>query len=658
MSELFNKLHISKEKGVDINKGMIGLFFEDINYGADGGLYAEMLENRNFEFVMARGDKDDYTTTYDGGYGWSAYPVDESGAMLELLTEEPLSQVNPHYLKFTGKDNQLGFTNKAYDGIYFEKGKSYQLTFYAKANDYKGSILVEVRKENEVFGTVQINESITGQWKKYTAIITATNTIRFGEFVISLSEPGTVCFDFISLMPGDAICNLFRSDLVKLIQDIKPGFVRFPGGCIVEGNTLENRYKWKESVGSEEDRKANWNRWAVHGNRKENDFLSEYAHYNQTLGMGYYEYFILCEYLKAKAIPVLSVGLACQYQSTEKVSIDSNEFNEYIQDALDLIEFANGDESTTWGSVRVKMGHKEPFNLEYIGVGNEQWETAEADYFKRYECFEKALHEKYPEIKIISSAGPNVKSDTYNAAWEWILEKQKENPKFTAAIDEHYYVRPNWCYENINFYDNYARDVKVFAGEYAAHIEHNFTRPLTEVNNMEAALAEAAFMTGLERNADVVHLAAYAPLFARVGYTQWAPDLIWFDDCSSYGTPSYYVQMMYGNNMGDYTLKSNLDGTGVYSTVSYDEINNEIIVKLVNSNESNSSVNIVIDDNYKVEQVGKVIKLASDNLANFNNIEKPNLITSKEQVIENIANDFDFDLSGYSFYVLRIKVLN
>lgn len=664
MGDLNNKLYVSNEKGVEIQEGMIGLFFEDINYGADGGLYVEMIENRNFEFVQAKGDVDHYETVYDGGYGWKAYPADGKGATLEYFSSEPMSEVNPHYLQFTGKEEQLGFTNKAYDGIYLEKGKNYQLSFYAKAKHYKGNIVVEIKKGKEIFGLVQIEEPITDQWKKYTGVITATSTVRHGEFVFRLTEPGVICCDFISFMPQDAVCNLFRPDLVQLIQEIQPGFLRFPGGCIVEGNTLENRYKWKESVGPIEDRKVNWNRWAVHGNNTENQFLSEYSHYNQTLGLGFYEYFLLCEYLGAKAIPILNVGLACQYQSTEKVAIESEEFQTYIQDALDLIEFANADETTTWGKVRKDMGHSAPFQLEYIGVGNEQWETADVDYFKRYEHFEKVIHEHYPEMKIISSAGPNVKSETYEAAWKWVLERQKENNKFTAAIDEHYYVPPQWCYENVNFYDKYPRDVTVFAGEYAAHIGNGFNRP--ELNNMESALAEAAFMTGLERNADVVQLAAYAPLFARCGYTQWSPDLIWFDDCTSYGTPNYYVQKMYGNHMGNYTLQSDLDEEmgGIYATVSYYEDNSRktqeqkknIIVKLVNVNDNNVKMDFVIDSFYSVQSKGLLTTLVAQNMDDYNSIDKPDNIKPIEKEIKNISNQFTIEIEAKSFSVLRLEL--
>ncbi|HEX3075471.1 MAG TPA: alpha-L-arabinofuranosidase C-terminal domain-containing protein, partial [Lachnospiraceae bacterium] len=501
-----------------------------------------------------------------------------------------------------------------YDGITLEKGKRYRVSFYAKSDSYKGMIRIAVMKDNTCYAAFTVQDSIVNEWNQYECLIEATETVRNADFIVTMTEPGSVDFDFISMMPCDAVLGIFRQDLVKWLKDFNPGFLRFPGGCIVEGNEITNRYQWKKTIGLPKDRKVNWNRWAVHDNWKVESQVGPYSHYNQTLGIGYYEYFLLCEYLGAKPVPVQNVGLACQYQSSQKVALDSEEFQEYIDDVLDLIEFANGDKSSQWGSVRAKMGHEEPFGLEYIGIGNEQWETNEVDYFKRYEEFEKAIHKKYPDIKLLSSAGPNVKSETYDAAWEWVLKRQKENPNFTAGIDEHYYVSPQWFYENTDFYDSYDRSVKVFAGEYAAHVGNGMNRP--DVCTMEAALAEAAYMTGLERNADVVYLAAYAPLLARVGYTQWSPDLIWFDDKDSYATPSYYVQKMYSRHMGDYTLQSKLtdDTEGLYQTVSFNERGNEIIIKLVNANPDSKEINILINDEYKVKENGAMCVLKADNL--------------------------------------------
>ena len=419
-------------------------------------------------------------------------------------------------------------------------------------------------------------------WKKYEVTFFAPKTIEKAKIAFIFSSGGEADFDFISLFPDDAVCGLFRKDLAELLKELKPAFVRFPGGCVVEGNDLPNRYQWKHTIGEPARRKANWNRWAVHNNNEENGDVSVFKNYNQTLGLGYYEYFVLCEYLGAKPLPVANVGLACQYQSHQLYKRTDPEYPQFIQDVLDLIEFANGDEDTLWGGKRAQMGHPKPFGLEYIGIGNEQWQTEEVDFFERYADFEKTIHAVYPEIKLIGSAGPSVHTDTYEAAWAEYRAKGKENPNYTYAVDEHYYMPPEWFIANTHFYDAYDRGVKVFAGEYAAH--ENDIQDATRRNNLKCAVAEAAFLTGVERNADVVVLTSYAPLFARIGYTQWSPDLIWFDDKNCYGTPSYYVQKIFATCTGENVVASSLNGgeaAGIYHVVSEDEANTYI--KLVNT---------------------------------------------------------------------------
>lgn len=648
MEKLHDLLTITGKKGVDINKGMIGLFFEDINYGADGGIYGEMLENPNFEFLDSRGDKDAYFQIYDGLYGWKA----QEEALLSIGQDRPLSAVNPHYLSFTAVKENQGFSNKAFEGINLVKGEDYRLSFYARSKSYKGNIKAQVKLEGIEYTSAATENGVTVEWSEYTLYLKAAENVRHGEFILSLTEAGYVEFDFISLMPENAVLGVFRKDLAEILKDIKPGFLRFPGGCIVEGNELANRYQWKESVGPRIHRRNNWNRWAVHDNKQENNFTGPYSHYNQTMGIGFYEYFQLCEYLEAKAIPILNVGLACQYQSTQKVASDSEEFQEYIQDALDLIEFANGSKDSVWGALRCSMGHQEPFRLEYIGIGNEQWETTEVDYFHRYECFEKEIHKYYPDMKLISSAGPNVKTDTYEAAWKWLRSKGGDR-SFTAAVDEHYYMPPKWFYENVNFYDNYPRNIAVFAGEYAAHVGNGMNRP--EVNTMEAALAEAAFMTGLERNADVVKLAAYAPLFGRINFTQWSPDLIWFDDKTVYGTPSYYVQKLYGNNMGSYTIECIQEGSfeDLYTSVSYQKETGEYIIKLINAKNEARKVTLALPEDCKAEHQVTAILLSAEELSDRNTIEEPDKVSPVEAVLTIIDGKIEIEVNSFTFMVIR-----
>ena len=584
------QIKITDKFGASIQKGMIGLFFEDINYGLDGGLHAEMIENRSFEFMESKGDKGSFRESFDGLYGWTVYPKSVSGARLQIQTVSPQNDINPHYLEFTAADTQKAFTNKAYDGISMKQETHYQVSFYARAEDYTGGIEVSVEKDNKVMAKASITSVVGSEWTRYTAQLSCSEAVSYGAFVIRLDRPGTVCFDFVSMIPSDAVLGLFRRDLVELLEEMKPGFLRFPGGCIVEGYSLDNRYQWKKSIGAAEARKSNSSRWAMHGNNEENQYTSQYSHYNQSLGIGYYEYFLLCEYLEARPIPVVNVGLACQFQSTEHVAVDDSAFSEYIQDALDLIEFANGPVDSEWGRLRMEMGHPDPFGLEMIGIGNEQWETEHVDFFKRYELFEQAIHEHYPSVQLIGSAGPDISSEHYSQAWDYYRKGTEGNPNFVYAVDEHYYVKPEWLCDNVHFYDNYPRDIKVFAGEYAGHYGNGMNAP--HFNSWGAALAEAAFLTGIERNADVVVLASYAPLFARIGYAQWSPDMIWFDGESSYGTPSYYVQKMYSTLMGTKILQVVNDEEEIPFTVSYDTEEQVIYVKLVNTLEHSVSVEL------------------------------------------------------------------
>lgn len=650
------RLKIADRKGNAVSEGMIGLFFEDINYAADGGLYAEMLENRSFEFVDCYGDKGDYYTKPAPGYGWSA---EGDGAVLEFVTGSPLYRENPHYLRFTADREGAGFKNKAYRGIYLRKGEEYRVSFYARMASYTGNFTVCVKKGD----TVSAKALIEGRqdpadpwhkWIRYEAYLEAREDVDGADFVLSLDGKGIVEFDFISMMPADAVAGVFRKDLFECLKGLHPGFLRFPGGCIVEGDTLENRYRWKESVGAPEARKSNFNRWAVHGTTRENGWHTEYSHYNQTLGIGFYEYFLLCEMIGAKPLPVLNVGLACQYQSYELVEPGTPEFGEFIQDALDLIEFANGSPDTFWGGVRARMGHEEPFGLSMVGIGNEQWQTKEADFFTRYRLFEKAIHEKYPEIKLIGSAGPDIISDHYRDAWSFYRQERAENENFCYAVDEHYYVKPEWFYDHVDFYDEYRRDVKVFSGEYAAHPENGMNNPAA--NTLKGALSEAAFLTGVERNADVVILASYAPLFARLGYAQWSPDLIWFDENGTYPTASYYVQKMYGENMGTVTIpmegqEKALAGEAVYVNVTLDEKTREYIVKAVNAGDTDKSLEITDSGEKAVCGRGKRIELVRSPEAKGWDRMRPEPVaySEKEEQINGVLV-----LPAESFTVLRI----
>ncbi len=630
------EITIGSEKKARIQEGMIGLFFEDINYAADGGLYAEMLENRSFECVKATGDACDYHVEYDGGYAWSPYPADAgSGVRCRFVTGSPHSEENPHYMRLETAQAGAGVRNKAYDGIYLKKGMDYKAVFWARCVKFQGAFALYVEKDGVRCAQGKISAEAGGEetynrFRKYEVVLHAEADVERGDFALCLTEAGIVELDFVSLMPCDAVAGIFRRDLFDMLKNLRPGFLRFPGGCIVEGNTLANRYRYKDSLKPLWARRNNWNRWAVHGTREENDYEGAYSHYNQTLGLGYYEYFLLCELIGAKPLPVMNVGFACQYQSKEMVGRDTVAFQEFVQDALDLIEFANGDVDTPWGAVRAEMGHREPFGLTMLGIGNEQWQTKEADFFERYEIFEKAIHEKAPEIKLIGSAGPDVTSNRYTDAWAF-YHAHEEQEDFVYAVDEHYYVKPKWLYEHVDFYDDYDRKVKVFSGEYAAHPMNGFNMP--QANTLDGALAEAAFLTGVERNADVVVLASYAPLFARMGYTQWSPDMIWFDGASCYGTPSYYVQKMYACNMGDVVLdtrsgEGDASGSGLYHTASLCEGSGEIILKVVNAREEERELTLVLPEGWGESPRIQAEILTGPKRDAYNTLEDPERIAT------------------------------
>lgn len=654
----YAELDISAVKGADIDENMIGLFYEDISYGADGGLYAELIENRSFEQLKPVFDsaEDFIPVENTPEYAWT---VKKGNA--EYLTDEPLNENNTHYVRLKGGAAGAELYNQAYEGIYLEADKAYNISVWAKTGSYKGGIKAEVSKGRNIYlSGVLKKETETERsdgWAKYSARVIAKDTVSKADFTISLPALGAddfVCLDMISMIPADAVYGVFRKDLAQAVKELKPKFLRFPGGCAVEGYNLEGRYRWKDSVGAVEERKQSWNRWAYKQDT-----------YNMTYGLGFYEYFLLCEYLDCLALPVLNAGMACEYNTSEVVPLYEDdgvtytaEFMEYIQDALDLIEFANGDETTKWGALRAEMGHPEPFNLTMLGIGNEQWEKDGNMWYERYEAFEKEIHKVYPEIGLIASAGPDISSSKYVGAWEWIRESSKNNPSFAYAVDEHNYNTVDWFFDNDDFYDGYSRDIPVYIGEYAAksHVEADGKK---YSNDMISALSEAAFMTGVERNADVVKMASYAPLFSRSKpYSHWGPDMIWFNDTTLYKTPNYYVQKLLGENMGSYTLEAEMSFNGeerLYQVSSFDEETGDIIIKAVNPSEKNITLNINIDGGFKLEGTAKVSYIASDEKTASNSFEKPFNVSEQTETVSDVSNNFGYGLKPYSYTIIRIS---
>ena len=624
----------AKKLGVPIQSTMYGIFFEDINFGADGGLYAEMVENRSFEFPQQL-------------MGWNTF------GKVQVNDANPAFDRNPHYvtLKESGhRDKFTGLENRGFFGMGLKKGMDYHFSVYARTAG-SSQIRVElVGSDDEVMTKQQI--AIAGNnWKKYTVTLKSPKTDAKGLMRIYLEGKGSVDLDHVSLFPADAWKGLLRADLVKDLKDLNPGVFRFPGGCIVEGTDLNSRYQWKNSVGPAENRPLNENRWNYTFPHR------LFPNYYQSYGLGFYEFFLLSEEIGAQALPVLSCGLACQFQNDDKdeavchVAVD--DLQPYIDDALDLIEFANGGTDTKWGKLRADMGHPAPFNLQQIGVGNEQWGPL---YPVRLEKFMKAIRAKYPKMKIVGTSGPSPDDNDgkqFSYGWEQ-MKKLKAD-----LVDEHYYRDQDWFMNNVTRYDNYDRKgPKVFAGEYACHVKEDPADFPTAKNVFEAALAEAAIMTGFERNADIVHMATYAPLFAHVEGWQWRPDLIWMDNLTTVRTPNYYVQQLYGQNPGTHVL-SLLEGKkpvtgqdGLCASAVYDKNTNGYIVKMTNTSTEPKEV-IITFKGIKSLGNGKVTTLHADRMDAANTIEKKNNVVPKTADVQADGNVLRTTIPAKTFAVYR-----
>jgi alpha-N-arabinofuranosidase len=623
-----------------IQPTMFGLFFEDINFAADGGLYAEMIKNRSFEFDKPM-------------MGWEQPNTKrsslnkESGSALPINLSKEKNNTNFCRVEINN-DKGYSLINEGFRGMGVKKDAKYNLSL--KAANHNGAIkkiiFQLIDKDQKVIGETSIVPK-SEQWTNYTSQFTAVETEAKAKLKITFEGNGTIDLDLVSLFPEDTWKNRkngLRKDLVQLLYDVKPGFLRFPGGCIVEGRTLSDRYQWKKSVGDVEERKTMMNRWNVEFNHKQT------PDYFQSFGLGFFEYFQLSEDIGAEPLPILSCGMACQYNTGELAPMD--ELDPYIQDALDLIEFANSDVNTKWGKLRSDMGHPKPFNLKYIGVGNEQWGK---DYIDRYKVFEKAIKAKYPKIIIVSGTGPSPKGEHFDYA---MTELKKLNAEL---IDEHYYESPKWFRENAGRYDNYDRKgPKIFAGEYAAQSVSG-ANPNNR-NNWECAFSEAAFMTGLERNAEVVNMTSYAPLMAHEDAWQWTPDMIWFNNLQSYGSANYYVQQLFSTNKGTDLLsitqygKALIGQHNLYASAVKDINTKEIIVKLVNTAASNQEITIDLKG-VKLGSKGNIITLVSSNVHDENTFAEPKKISPKTSEYKITKGKQQLNLPAYSVTVLKLKTI-
>ena len=614
------------DKSKAISDMLIGVFFEDINYAADGGLYAELVQNRDFEYRLS--DKSGRDPSWTATKAWS---LAGDGAGFSIDSVSPIHENNRHFAKLEIEKQGAALVNEGFNGIPVKQGEKYNFSIFAKSlSGKKGNILVCITNEGGEILAEGKTKKINSDWKKYELQITATKSSDKAKLEIIPQFSGNVALDMISLFPQNTFKqrkNGLRADLAQTIADLHPRFIRFPGGCVAHGDGLQNIYRWNRTVGPPEARVPQRNIW----------------NYHQTAGLGYFEYFQFCEDIGAEPLPVLAAGVPCQNSATcgygQQGGIPMSEMDEYTQEVLDLIEWANGDKSTKWGNVRAEAGHPEPFNLKYIGIGNEDLIT---DVFEeRFTMIYNAVREKHPEITVIGTVGPFYTGTDYVEGWDLATKLQ------VPMVDEHYYQPPGWFIHNQNFYDSYDRSKsKVYLGEYAAHLPG---RP----NNIETALSEALYLISVERNADVVSMTSYAPLLAKEGFTQWTPDLIYFNSTEVKPTTGYYVQKLFGQNSGDtyIPVQINLSGQNedvkkrVAISVVRDSKTNDIILKMVNLLPSPVESGIDLSGLNSTAQEAKLTVLKGQPAENKVLPEETKIAVSK---------DLKYTLPAYSFSVIRI----
>ena len=632
----------TKRVGAEIQPTMYGLFFEDINYAADGGLYAELVKNRSFEFPQNL-------------MGWKSF------GKVSLKDDGPFER-NPHYVRlaYSGHPHkQTGLDNEGFFGIGVKQGEEYRFSVWARIPEggEAGKIRVELvnnasNGERQAFATETLTID-SKEWKKYQVMLKPNVTDAKAVLRIFLASRPTVDLEHVSLFPTDTWKgheNGLRKDLAQALADLKPGIFRFPGGCIVEGTDLATRYDWKKSVGPVENRPLNENRWQYTFPHR---FFPDYY---QSYGLGFYEFFLLSEEIGAEPLPVLSCGLSCQFQNTDAdAHVAVCDLGSYIQDALDLIEFANGSIDSPWGKVRAEMGHPAPFNLKFIGIGNEQWGK---EYPEHLEPFIAAIRKAYPQMKIVGSSGPDSEGKQFDYLWPEMKRLKAD------LVDEHFYRPETWFLSQGARYDNYDRKgPKVFAGEYACHGKGK------KWNHFHASLLEAAFMTGLERNADIVHMATYAPMLEHVEGCQWRPDMIWYDNLNSVRTASYYVQQLYALYKGTNVLPLTMNKVpvtggegqnGLFASAVYDKLKDEIIVKVANTSDKAQPLTLKFDGWKKKEvlSAGRCIKLASADPDMDNTIGKPSAVIPRESDLQVSGQVLNVNLEPKTFAVYILKKLS
>lgn len=630
---------------VDVNAGklispdLFGIFFEDLNYAADGGLYAELVQNRSFEYQATE------QPTWGPLIGWDF--VRRGGGAGDLWVDSscPICANNPHcaLIRIRNAGEGVGLSNAGFDGISVKAGEKYDFSIFARMLNVDngrgcrpvGKLPLDVRletKEGVLLGEANVEASSPAVWKKLSATITASRTDPDARLVVLAKANGLIALDEISLFPPATFKgrkNGLRADLAQAIADLHPKFVRFPGGCLVHGDGINNIYHWKDTIGPVEQRKGQANIWRYH----------------QSVGLGFYEYFQFCEDIGAMPLPVVAAGVSCQNSTrtreTGQQCIPMADMPAYIQDVLDLIEWANGSTNSTWGAKRAAAGHPAPFGLRYLGVGNEDKQT---DGFReRFEMVYDAVKKTHPEITIVGTVGPAPAGNDYNLGWKFA------DKLHVPMVDEHYYESPQWFWDNLHRYDSYDRTKsKVYVGEYAAH-----DRGLR--STLRAALAEAAYLTSLEKNGDVVRFASYAPLLARRGHTQWTPDLIYFNGTGVFPTISYYVQQLFSLNSGDTYLRTRVADSGGFAASSVrDSKTGDLIVKLVNGANVSKPLRIALNGLATLPRNATKTVLTG---ANADVVNPDGGIPAAKPEVSSIevGRSFDYEAPPNSLTVIRMK---
>lgn len=629
---------INTAGGKKISPDLFGLFFEDINYAADGGLYAELVQNRSFEYSPA--EKKEWNPLSFWEYRAPGY----SYGKISVETASPLNANNPHYITlealhigkepgYTGESG-VGISNTGFAGMVIRAGEKYHLSFFARQlSDAPVELTVglqNTKAEPLATGTILVASK---NWQQYTASFTATTSFDTASLVIMAKNTGRLALDVVSLFPENTFKNRpngLRADLAQLLADMKPKFIRFPGGCLSHGDGLENMYRWKNTIGAIEERVEQRNIWGYH----------------QTAGLGYYEYFQFCEDIGAKPLPVLPAAVSCQNSGgtwrvggTGQKAVAMSAMQDYIQEVLDLIEWANGPVNTAWGAKRAAAGHPASFNLQYIGIGNEDKITPEFE--ERFTMIYDAVKKMYPGITVIGTVGPGQDGDDYEKGWK--LANQLAVP----MVDEHYYTSPEWFIANQYRYDGYNRKAAaVYVGEYASW-----------GNKLRNAIAEAAYMTALERNGDVVRLSSYAPLFAKNNFTQWKTDMIFFSNTAAVPTPNYFVQKLFAVNAGDVyfsnVIKKDATDSALAASCVQDSKTGDLILKLVNFGNLAKTMKVDLGGFKKIVAEAELTVMggkpdAENTFQNCHNVEP---VTTAYKVNKR----FNYPVPAMSLTVIRIK---